>query len=166
MTSVLFQGTPSFLLAALPQALQQAGISVTNSLPASLLINLATAPAAAIEAATTFADAVPPGEEALVINLLPTHAPDDWQGASAAATIWAFTRYAALAWAPRQIRVNALSFGARPHLPDQPCESAGQAASATPAIAATQADVAATVLAFWRLRSMTGQMIKLGSAAP
>ena len=165
MTSVLFQGTPSFLLEALPQALQQAGITMTDALPASLLINLTTAPAQAIDAATTFAAAVPPGEEVLVINLLPTHAPDDWQGASAAATIWAFTRYAARAWAPRQIRVNALSFGACPNLPDQPRESTGQAASGTPAIAATQADVAATVLAFWRLRSMTGQMIKLGSAA-
>jgi NAD(P)-dependent dehydrogenase (short-subunit alcohol dehydrogenase family) len=58
------------------------------------------------------------------------------------ALLWAFTRHAALAWAPRRIRVNAIGLDATP---------------------AAHADLAATILAMWRFPSMTGQLIRLGA---
>ncbi len=163
MTLALLHGTPTGALAHLQAALDQAGISPTPHAPAALLINLTQDADSAIDAATAFAAATPAGEEALIINLLAAHDAADWPATRARATLWAFTRHAALAWAPRGIRVNALGLGISPVSPDQPRESAGQAASATPAEPATLADITATILAFTRLRSMTGQLIRLGA---
>ncbi len=165
MSPVIFSSTPGGGLAALPQALRQAGMVLTAALPAAVLINLAHDAGAAIATAEVFADAVPPQGEALVINLLAEHALTDWPAASAAATMWAFTRHAALVWAARGIRVNALCFGACPEAVDQPRETAGRAAFAAPAGPATLADIASTVVAFCRLRSMTGQLVRLGAPA-
>ncbi len=143
---------------ALADALTQAGLA-----HATLLINFTPDADAAIASSQDFADAVSPGQEALVVNILPAHAADDWPGARAAAALFAFTRHAALAWAPRRIRVNALGLGVTPTLADQPAESAAQAAGPAPAAPATTADIAATILAMWRFPSMTGQLIRLGA---
>ncbi len=128
---------------------------------AALLINLD--PDTAIASAEKFADAVPPGQEALVVNILYAHAADDWNAARAAAILWAFTRHTALAWAPRRIRVNAIGLGISPVLPSQPAESAGQAAGPAPSVPATVQDLVATVRAMWEFPSMTGQLIRLGA---
>jgi NAD(P)-dependent dehydrogenase (short-subunit alcohol dehydrogenase family) len=120
-------------------AIEAAGFAVVTGPPALLLI---TNTDQAIANAEKFADAVPPGQEALVVNILQAHAPDDWVGARAAALLWAFTRHAALAWAPRGIRVNAVGLDATPAAP---------------------ADLAATILAMWDFPSMTGQIIRLGA---
>jgi NAD(P)-dependent dehydrogenase (short-subunit alcohol dehydrogenase family) len=170
VSPIIFNGTLDGALSLLPQALQQAGLAITDTLPAAVLLNVAHEPAGVIAAAEAFADAVTPQGDRLVINLLADHArgdgtPHDWVAASAAATIWAFTRHAALAWGPRGIRVNALSFGACPDALDQPREDAGRPAFSALAAPASLADIAATILAFCRLRSMTGQIIRLGALA-
>ena len=161
MTQAIIQGTPPGHLAALPRALAQAGIGPAATTQADILINVGEDPEAAIAAAEAFAASAPADRETLVINVLHAHA-GGWPAARAHALLWAHTRHAALAWAPRGIRVNALAFGTIPHAPDQPLESAGQAAFAAPAAPATMADIAATICLFWRLRSMTGQIIRLG----
>ncbi len=144
---------------ALTDALHRAGLA-----HATLLINFTPDADAAIASGRNFADAIAPGQEALVVNILHPHPPDDWPGARAAAALFAFTRHAALAWAPRRIRVNAIGLGVSPALPDQPAECAAQAAGAAPAAPATTADIAATILAMWHFPSMTGQLIRLGAA--
>jgi NAD(P)-dependent dehydrogenase (short-subunit alcohol dehydrogenase family) len=148
---------------SLPSALRSAGIDLSDTTPAEILINLATDAEQAIASAEKFADAVPPDQEALVVNILHAYSPADWQGARAASVLWAFTRHAALLWAPRRIRVNAIGLATSPILPTQPPESSGNAAGPAPAALASLADIAATILAMWRLRSMTGQLIRLGA---
>jgi hypothetical protein len=120
-------------------AIEAAGFGVVDGPPALLLVSDTEH---AIASAEKFADAVPPDQEALVVNILRAHAPDDWAGARTVALLWAFTRHAALAWAPRRIRVNAIGLDAS-H--------------------AARADLAATILAVWRFPSMTGQLIRLGA---
>jgi NAD(P)-dependent dehydrogenase (short-subunit alcohol dehydrogenase family) len=163
MTSVILNGEASGIFAALADDLIAAGFVLAGTPPAAMLINLGADAHAAMATATAFAEAVPAGQEALIVNLLRAAAPNDWPAASAAATLWAFTRHMALAWAPRRIRVNALGLGSSPVLPGQAAEEAGRAAGAAPAQAATPGDVAATILAFWRLPSMTGQLIRLAA---
>lgn len=76
---------------------------------------------------------------------------NDWKTARDATVLWAHVRHAALAWAPRRLRINAIGIGINP-----------AQLSHAPAAPATQADIAATVLAMWQLPSMTGQVIRLG----
>ncbi len=153
----------SGVFAGISGALHSAGFSPVPSPPAGLLISCAGDADAGIASARAFAEAVPPDQEALIVNILPAYARGDWGGARRAALLWAFTRHAALEWAPRRIRVNALGLGVFPALPDQLPEEAGRAAGAAPAAPATPEDVAATILAMWRFPSMTGQLIRLGS---
>jgi len=148
---------------ALIDALAHAGLTPAPPPAATLLINFTPDAEAAIASGRNFADAIPPGQEALVVNILHGHLPDDWPGARAAASLFAFTRHAALAWAPRRIRVNAIGLGVSPALPDQPPDTAARAASPAPAAPATASDIAATILAMWRFPSMTGQLIRLGA---
>lgn len=150
-------------LAGLPAALVTAGIGLSTTTPAEILINLAADPGAAIASAKKFADAVAPDQEALVVNILHASSPADWQGARAASILWAFTRHAALLWAPRRIRVNAIGLATSPTLPTQPAEASGLAAGPAPAAPAAAADIASTILAMWRLPSMTGQLMRLGA---
>ena len=145
----------------LASALGAAGFAVSDAPPATLLINLGGDPTAAIDTAERFAEAA--REDALVVTILYPHAADDWPAARDAATLWAFTRHAALAWAPRGIRVNAVGLGVSPVLATQPTEASGQPAAPAPAQSATPSDIAATILAMWGFPSMTGQLIRLGA---
>jgi NAD(P)-dependent dehydrogenase (short-subunit alcohol dehydrogenase family) len=163
MLTAILQGETHGLFAQLPQALDAAGFRISAAPPATLLVNLAYDADTAIARASALFNAMPAGQEALVVNILHAHAPDDWAATRAAATLWAFTRYAALAWAQRRVRVNALGLGVSPALPGQPAEESGRAAGQAPSAPATPADVAATILAMWRFPSMTGQLIRLAA---
>jgi hypothetical protein len=155
----LLHGTPDDIR----DALCAAGFTLAVAPPAVLLVNQLADADAAIANAKFFADALPPDQEALVVNILHPDTPGDWPSARAAALLWAHTRHAARAWAPRRIRVNAIGPGVSPIVPGQPALSSGQAAGPAPAAPATPADIAATILAMWEFRSMTGQLIRLGA---
>jgi NAD(P)-dependent dehydrogenase (short-subunit alcohol dehydrogenase family) len=135
----------------------------TFALP--VLVNADPAPdgAAIIARCEAFAAQAPAG--ALIITLLPSVPPGLQQFGlhQAVATLWAFTRQAALDWAPRGIRVNAIGLGAAPFGPDEADEQAGRAASIVLAAPATLDDIAATVRAMVEFASMTGQIIRLGA---
>jgi len=156
-TAVLHGPTDPFLAAALAAA----GFTLSNAAPAALLVNLGLDAAAAIATTERFAEAA--CENSLVVSILHLHERDDWPAARDAAILWEYTRYAALAWAPRRIRVNAVGLGVSPVLATQPPEASGQAAGAAPAQCATPSDIAATILAMWGFPSMTGQLIRLGT---
>jgi NAD(P)-dependent dehydrogenase (short-subunit alcohol dehydrogenase family) len=149
VTSLVFHGAPP---GALVPLLAAQGFAVGGDAP-RLLIALGQDGEPAIQAATTFAGAQTADEDSLVVTILssPPHA--GWQQAREMAVLWAFTRHAALAWAPRRVRVNALGLNVGPVPPGQPAASAGWA------------DVAASIAAMWRLRSMTGQLLSLGGGA-
>jgi NAD(P)-dependent dehydrogenase (short-subunit alcohol dehydrogenase family) len=158
--AILTLPQPEFF-AAVRAALDDAGFG--DAPPATLLVQQSQDAAAIIATARDFAGAVPDDAEALVINILPRSTLTDWPAYQSAALLWAFTRHAALAWAPRRIRVNAIAFGEVPSLHDQPAEDAGRAAGPAPAAPATPEDLAATVLAIWQFPSMTGQVIRLAT---
>jgi NAD(P)-dependent dehydrogenase (short-subunit alcohol dehydrogenase family) len=163
MTIAIWTGEAGDILAQLPDALRPEAMTPRTT-RASLLINLTEDPEAAIAAATRFSSwQAVGGEDRLVVNVLRAHAASDWPGSRANATLWAFTRHAALHWAPRNIRLNALGLGAAPALPWQGQEDGARAAGAAPAAIATSADIAACIMAMWRWRSMTGQLIRLGA---
>jgi hypothetical protein len=163
MTIAIWTGEPASICSHLPDTLRAAAMT-RDTAKASLLINLSEDEDAAIEAATRFASWDPvDGEDRLVVNVLRAHTAPDWPKTRAAAALWAFTRHAALHWAPRRIRVNALGLGISPLLPGQGQEDAARAAGAAPQMLATQAEIAACIMAMWRWRSMTGQLIRLGA---
>lgn len=135
----------------LPEHLAAAGIAATVGGAASIFI---TAGSAAIVTAREFAEAVPHSQDALVVTLLVGAPPDPAE----AAQQWGFIRQAALDWAPRRIRINAVVVGANPLLPHQPAP----AASHTNPPPIPIADIAATIRLMWNLPSMTGQLIRLG----
>jgi hypothetical protein len=157
MISAILHGAADGMLGGLQAALAASGVGITGEPPAELLLNLGGPAPATIASAEAFAAAARPGS--LVINLLHKHDKLDWPGAHNAATLWAFTRYAALAWAPRGIRVNAIGLGISPHLPTHRPGSAGY----SPAQPASLADIASTILAVRGFPSMTGQLVSLGS---
>jgi NAD(P)-dependent dehydrogenase (short-subunit alcohol dehydrogenase family) len=103
--------------------------------------------------------------EALIVTILPATPAGlaDFPAHAAAAALWAFTRQAALEWAPRRIRVNAIGLGTSPATPFEPAEAAGRAAAAIPAPPASIDDIAATLRAIAAWPSMTGQIIRLGA---
>ena len=113
---------------------------------------------------TAFADAVPAGTEALIVVILRAAPPGlrCFDGHATNAALWAFTQQAALAWAPRRIRVNAIGLGASPAGPFEAQEQAGRAAAAIPAVAAAADDIVRTIRAMAAWPSMTGQIIRLG----
>ncbi len=145
--SVRIVGEPLGVLANLPAELRQACwpvVSDGGDPSPRLLINLEAAAGLAIAAATAFANAASPvGGDRLVVSIWQKSAPAEWEANRYAAEMAAFTRYAALAWAPKQVRVNAVII-----------DAAATAGS-------SQSGVAATILALWRWRSMTGQVINL-----
>jgi len=118
---------------------------------------LVTAGDAQIPAAENF---MGPG---LIVLTLPPAQPDSWQAARQAAELWAFTRFAALRWAPRGVRVNAISLGRAALLPDQPAPPAAHPGTHAPAAPATPDDVAATIALLWSAKSITGQLVRLGA---
>jgi hypothetical protein len=145
----------------LAKALGSAGFALSDAPPAALLVNLGGDATAAIATTERFAELAT--EDSLVVSILRSHAPGDWPAERDAAILWAFTRHAALAWAPRRIRINAVGLGISPVLATQPPEASGQPAGQAPAQPATPSDIAATILAMWGFPSMTGQLIRLGA---
>ncbi len=137
-TAMLFGNNP-----AIEAALAQAGFR--QGAPAELLVNAEAAPDLAAVAARclAFAEALPAGQEGLIVTVVtrPTGGLADWQAGATAAGLQQFTRTAALAWGPRRIRVNMIEI-----LHKVP-----------------EADVASALLLMTRLPSMTGQTISLGS---
>ncbi len=137
--AMLFGNNP-----AIEAALSQAGFC--PGAPAGLLVNAEAAPDLAAIAARclAFADALPAGQEGLIVTVAakPAGGLAAWQAGAVQAGLLNFTRDAALAWAPRHIRVNMIEVSR-----DVP-----------------ENDVAATVLLITRLPSMTGQSIRLGTA--
>ena len=133
------------VFSALPAALHQAcltGLSDGEAFSPRLLVNLAPPAGLAIAAATAFADeAAPAGWDRLIVTIWPKAAATDWAASRTAAELAAFTRHAALVWAPRQVRVNAVAIGADPK--------------------SSHSTIVAMILALWRWRSMTGQIINL-----
>jgi len=118
---------------------------------------------AIIGRSTAFAAETP---NALIVTLLPSAPPGLLAFAlhRAAATLWAFTRQAALDWAPKKIRVNAVGLGAAPFGPFEADDQAGRASAQIHAAApASLADIARTIRAIAELPSMTGQIIRLGA---
>jgi NAD(P)-dependent dehydrogenase (short-subunit alcohol dehydrogenase family) len=133
-------------------------------LPISTLVNADPAPASddVIERCRRFAEANAGG---LIVTLLPA-APaglEHFAQHKAAAILWAFTRQAALAWAPRKIRINAISLGGAPSGADEASDQAGRAAAQVRAVPATQDDLISTLRLIAELPSMTGQLIRLGA---
>lgn len=166
MISIAFSGPLPPALAALPQALPGAGLA-----PAAhprLLLTLQDSAADAIGAAQAFADqafADQDAADAVIVHLLPRE-DGGWARAREAALLWAWVRHAARVFGPRGLRVNALALGGvPPSTPDQSGLQAGRAAAPVPAAPAGMDDIARTLAAFCALRSMTGQMIRLGGAA-
>jgi len=115
-----------------------------------------------IARSTMFAAATP---HSVIVTLIPSATPGlpDFARHRAAATLWAFTRQAALEWAPQGIRVNAIGLGAAPFGPFEAEDQAGRAAAELGAAPATQAEIARTIRAIVELASMTGQIIRLGA---
>jgi NAD(P)-dependent dehydrogenase (short-subunit alcohol dehydrogenase family) len=154
---------PVATLAGQPdQALADLLSDVQFALP--VLINADPAPdaGAIIARSTAFAAAT---QDALVVTLIPSAPPglENFPLHQAAATLWAFTRQAALAWAPQKIRVNAVGLGAAPFGPFEADDQAGRAAADTLAVPADAADIARTIRAIAEFPSMTGQIIRLGA---
>ncbi len=141
-----------------------AALLAANAFPQPLLVNADPVPESAsiIARCERFAAEI---ETGLIITLLPATPPglQHFSLHQAVATLWAFTRQAALEWAPRGIRVNAIGLGAAPFGPDEADDQARRTAANVVAAPATFDDIAATVRAIADFASMTGQIIRLGA---
>jgi hypothetical protein len=123
---------------------------------ASMLVTLTADAARAMEDAANFAAAGVSGDQdRSVIILLPAPATTDWAAVQRGATLWAFTRYAALSWAPRRVRINLISLGMDLV---QPWSSPRPPAGPIPA-----QDVIAAIRAIGSWPCMTGQSLALGA---
>lgn len=154
---------PDELAAALPDG--GSGFGAPGS-AATILVNAdpAPEPGTLVARCHAWADAVAPGEEALIVTIFPAP-PAGLAGFgqdSANAALWSFTRRAALDWAARKIRVNAIGLGAPPLLPGEAAEQSGRAAASMPAACATTGDIVRTIRAMASFPSMTGQLVRLG----
>jgi NAD(P)-dependent dehydrogenase (short-subunit alcohol dehydrogenase family) len=133
--------------------------------PVPLLINADPLPdsAAIIARCIAYAEQTP---NSLIVTLFPAAYPGlaHFPVHQATATLWAFTRAAALDWAPRNIRINAVAIGAAPFGPLEADDEAGRPAiDLRAAAAATPKDIAGTIRAIANFPSMTGQIIRLGA---
>ena len=125
---------------------QAAGFDVAtgpSEASATLLVTLAQPSGMCM--ATTAAFANTAGEERLAVHIWHVPTASDWEASRHAATMAAYTRYAALDWAWRRVRVNGVTL-----------------AAAAGGDNVAEHDVGATILALWRWHSMTGQIIHLG----
>ena len=143
-----------------PSALACA-LDAAPSLPLPVLVNLGSWPVVALLIQRCEQFAAEAAAEALIVTILtPGEAGTlEWQVAAAGA--WAFTLHAALAWAPRGIRVNMIGFCASPP-PEMDSLARGRSATPVRARPANVEDVVRTVQAIAGWPSMTGQMIRLG----
>ena len=168
MLPVAAMSPPTLLLAGAPAPLAEtlAQALAAPPLPLPTLINTDHHPdaAAIIARCQLFAAGLPPGTEALVLTILYAVPPGlaHLHAHTANGALWAFTRQAALEWAPRRLRVNAIGLGASPFGPFEPQEQSGRAAANIRATPATAEDVVRTVRAVAGWASMTGQIIRLG----
>ncbi len=106
------------------------------------------------------------GGDALIITALAQSDESgtvEWQ--VAAAGLWAFTRHAALAWAPRGVRLNVVGCGVGPP-PGQDPVARGRSAAPIRAESASVEDVVRTIRFVAGAASMTGQFIRLGDFRP
>lgn len=121
-----------------------------------ILVNADQEPAAApiVARCRAFMDGLPHAVEGLIVTIFAASPKGlaHLHAQQAAAGLWAFTQAAALDWAPRRIRVNAIGLGVSPVGPF----------AATRAAPASLADIARTVCAIACFPSMTGQIIRLG----
>jgi NAD(P)-dependent dehydrogenase (short-subunit alcohol dehydrogenase family) len=148
--------------------LRLADMLATDDIPLALLVNADPAPdcATIVARCHIFADRLDGDAGGLIVTLLPDAPPGlaHFAAHREAAALWAFTRQAALEWAPRHIRVNAIGLGTAPFGPFEPEDQAGRAATANiPAKPASTADIARTITAMAHFPSMTGQIIRLGA---
>jgi NAD(P)-dependent dehydrogenase (short-subunit alcohol dehydrogenase family) len=112
-----------------------------------------------------FAQALPPGAQGVVVNLLDQRVwsltPHFVSYSLSKAALWALTQSMALALAPR-IRVNAIGPGPALPSPRQTAEQFARQAASTPLGRGTDPEeVGRAMLAILALPSMTGQMIAL-----
>ncbi len=138
-------------------ALQAHGFTGANTTAAETLLittphsdpGLTAKNLAAFAAATTL--------PCLAVLLIPCPSTSlaDWPAAAAVASLRALVCSAALAYAPRDVRINAISLGT-----SFPTGTAPQH-PAPDTLAVSPADVAGTVALMLKLRSMTGQIIHL-----
>ena len=132
----------------------------------ALLVNASrhATPEATMAHSTAFMQAADPGTDTLIVTILhqPPPGPLQLTRKCQAAALWAFTQGAALAWAPRGIRVNAIGLATSPAGPFEPQEQAGRAAGDAPASPASMADVARTLGLMVACPSITGQIVRLG----
>lgn len=133
-----------------------------DDLAVRLLVNADAVPKMSVVMARCEAFAAEP--DGLIVILLPWAAPglEAFATHAAVASLWAFTRQAALAWATRGIRVNAIGLGSAPFGPDEAEDQAGRGATEVMAPPAGIEDIVRTVRAMAELPSMTGQNIRLG----
>jgi NAD(P)-dependent dehydrogenase (short-subunit alcohol dehydrogenase family) len=129
--------------------------AVGSGPPPTILVHLPALSAVVISAAEAFATLDGSDDRlVLMMGLCRTAAADatsDWQDEQDSAVLAAFTRYAALAWAPRGIRVNFLSVAAL---------ALGHGNAEGPE--GCLSDVARTIRHMKGWRSMTGQTLQLG----
>lgn len=156
----LFHGDP-----ALARAIEAALAAASCRMPVLVNAEPAPEPEVVVARCRAFVECLPSGMEALIVTLLHRPAPGiaDWPAQAACASLWAFSRAAALDWAPRGIRVNAIGIGVVPPDPWAGEVQATQPAFEMPCQPATAVDIAGTVVAMAAMRSMTGQIVRLGS---
>ncbi len=162
MTKFEIAGGETTLRAALRVALADAPFGT------GLLVNAEAdaEPEVVVARSLTFAESTPSDMEAVVVTLINQAQAglNHWRSHAACAALWAFTREAALSWAPRRVRFNAIGLGTAPFSPWEDSSQASRPAFTMPAQAATTADIVRTVLAIVGLPSMTGQIIRLGGS--
>jgi len=140
-------------LVQLAGQLRASGLPEADAQSATILVNALSGADDAIAASEAFAER---GGGHLIVHLLPPVPPGDWPACRDTTLIWAYTRHAALAFAPARLRVNALAACGAPAVPGL------DVIPRTKAAAATAGDLAGAVLAMARWPSMTGQLIRLG----
>ncbi len=130
-----------------------------------VLVNLGVRPGldALVQRCRRFAESCEGGEGLVVGILTPAADAGTLDDELAAAGAWAFTRHAALAWAPRRIRLNMIGCGIGLPADTDPV-ALGRSAARLDAEPVGIDDVVRTVRAIAGWPSMTGQFIRLGGA--
>ena len=136
--------TPTGLLVALPESDTHVIATAREFAAAAAAAAPGASPAGAPSTTTGPAAGLRAG--ALIVTLIESAARGDWPALHTAASVQAFIRHAALAWAPCGIRINGLVIG-----PPSTDNTVDRDAAAT----------SAAILGMMRWQSMTGQTIRL-----